>query len=168
MTPEVAQPLVNPRLFDKPSLVRMVNVWRLKSDRVVFTNGCFDILHRGHVEYLEEAASLGDRLVIGLNSDASVRRLGKGTDRPINDQDSRALVLASLRCVDAVAIFDEDTPLDLIRALRPDVLVKGGDWNVRQIVGGDFVQGYGGDVRSLKLVDGVSTTALVERIRHGG
>lgn len=168
MTPEVAPPLVNTRLFDRAALVRMVNVWRLKSDRIVFTNGCFDILHRGHVEYLEEAASLGDRLVIGLNSDASVKRLGKGADRPLNDQDSRALVLAALRCVDAVVIFDEDTPLALIEALRPDVLVKGGDWQPAQIVGGDIVKGYGGDVRSLKLVDGFSTTALVERIRHGG
>ncbi len=168
MTPEVAQPPVNPRSFDRIGLVRMVNVWRLKSDRIVFTNGCFDILHRGHVEYLEEAAALGDRLVIGLNSDASVRRQGKGLDRPLNDQDSRALVLGALRCVDAVVVFEEDTPLDLITAIRPDVLVKGGDWKVPDMVGGPLVQSYGGDVRSLKLVEGFSTTALVERIRHGG
>ena len=168
MIPEVAQAPVNPRSFDRIGLVRMVNVWRLKSDRIVFTNGCFDILHRGHVEYLEEAAALGDRLVVGLNSDASVRRLGKGLDRPINDQDSRATVLGALRCVDAVVLFDEDTPLDLITAIRPDVLVKGGDWKVTEMVGGQFVQSYGGEVRSLKLVDGFSTTGLVERIRHGG
>ena len=155
------------RIFDRVSAVRMVNVWRLKSDRIVFTNGCFDILHRGHVEYLQEAAALGDRLVVGVNSDASVRRLGKGDDRPLNDQDSRAKVLAALRCVDAVVIFDEDTPLELITALQPDVVAKGGDWKPEQIVGADLVKARGGEVRSLKLVDGFSTTALVEKIRRG-
>jgi len=155
------------RIFDRISVVRMVNVWRLKSDRIVFTNGCFDILHRGHVEYLQEAAALGDRLVVGVNSDASVRRLGKGEDRPLNDQDSRAKVLAALRCVDAVVIFEEDTPLELITALQPDVVAKGGDWKPEQIVGADLVKARGGEVRSLKLVDGFSTTALVERIRNG-
>ncbi|MCC7502629.1 MAG: D-glycero-beta-D-manno-heptose 1-phosphate adenylyltransferase [Flavobacteriales bacterium] len=155
------------RIFDRISAVRMVNVWRLKSDRIVFTNGCFDILHRGHVEYLPEAAALGDRLVVGVNSDASVRRLGKGDDRPLNDQDSRAKVLAALRCVDAVVIFDEDTPLELITALQPDVVAKGGDWKPEQIVGADVVKARGGEVRSLKLVDGFSTTALVEKIRRG-
>lgn len=155
------------RIFDRVSAVRMVNVWRLKSDRIVFTNGCFDILHRGHVEYLQEAAALGDRLVVGVNSDASVRRLGKGDDRPLNDQDSRAKVLAALRCVDAVVIFDEDTPLELITALQPDVVAKGGDWKPEQIVGADVVKARGGEVRSLKLVDGFSTTALVEKIRRG-
>lgn len=168
MTPDVAQVPADPRIMDRISMVRMANVWRLKSDRVVFTNGVFDILHRGHVEYLAEAAALGDRLVVGLNSDRSVQRLGKGPDRPINDQDSRALVLAALRCVDAVVIFDEDTPLELIKEVRPDVLVKGGDWRADQIVGADIVKAGGGEVRSLKLVDGFSTTNLVERIRHGG
>lgn len=168
MTPDVAQAPANPRIFDRVALVRMVNIWRLKSDRVVFTNGVFDILHRGHVEYLEEAAALGDRLIVGLNSDSSVQRLGKGPDRPLNDQDSRALVLTSLRCVDAVVIFEEDTPLDVIRAVTPDVLVKGGDWKPEQIVGADVVKAAGGEVRSLKLVDGFSTTELVRRIRHGG
>jgi len=168
MTPEVAQAPANLRIVDRITLVRMVNVWRLKSDRIVFTNGVFDILHRGHVEYLEEAAALGDRLVIGLNSDSSVQRLGKGPDRPINDQDSRALVLTALRCVDAVIIFVEDTPLELITAVKPDVLVKGGDWKAAQIVGSELVQKSGGEVRSLKLVEGFSTTDLVRRIRHSG
>ena len=168
MTPDVAQAPANPRIFDRVALVRMVNIWRLKSDRIVFTNGVFDILHRGHVEYLEEAAALGDRLIVGLNSDSSVQRLGKGPDRPLNDQDSRALVLTSLRCVDVVVIFEEDTPLDVIRAVTPDVLVKGGDWKPEQIVGADVVKAAGGEVRSLKLVDGFSTTELVRRIRHGG
>ncbi len=147
---------------------RAVNVWRMKGDRIVFTNGCFDILHRGHVEYLQEAAALGERLIIGLNSDASVRRLDKATDRPFNDQDSRAKVIAGLRFVDAVVIFDQDTPLELIQALGPDVLVKGGDWKPEQIVGADVVKARGGEVRSLKMVDGFSTTKLVDKIRNGG
>ncbi len=159
--------ILDPRIMDRTAAVRMVNVWRLKSDRIVFTNGCFDVLHRGHVEYLNEAAALGHRLVVGINSDASVRRLGKGGDRPLNDQDSRALVLSALRCVDAVVVFDEDTPLDVITAIRPDVLVKGGDWKVEQIIGADVVKAGGGEVRSLKLVNGFSTTALVEKIRRG-
>ncbi|MCB0765982.1 MAG: D-glycero-beta-D-manno-heptose 1-phosphate adenylyltransferase [Flavobacteriales bacterium] len=156
------------RILDLVQIQRAVNIWRMKGDRIVFTNGCFDILHRGHVEYLQEAAALGDRLIIGVNSDDSVRRLGKATDRPFNDQDSRAKVLTGLRQVDAVVIFDQDTPLELIQVIGPDVLVKGGDWKEEQIVGADVVKARGGEVRSLKLVDGFSTTALVEKIRHGG
>lgn len=155
------------RLMDLVTVQRMVHTWRLKSDRIVFTNGVFDILHRGHVKYLEEAAALGDRLLIGLNSDASVKRLGKGDDRPLNDQDGRAAVLMGLRCVDAVVIFDQDTPMELIQMIAPDVLVKGGDWAPEKIVGAEFVKGRGGDVRSLPLVDGFSTTNLVEKIRRG-
>ena len=147
--------------------LRSGKIWRMKGDRIVLTNGCFDILRRGHVEYLQEAASLGDRLVIGVNSDASVKRQGKGPERPLNDQDSRAKVLAALRLVDAVVIFDGDTPLALIEAIVPDVLVKGGDWSEDRIVGADVVRKNGGEVRSLKLVDGFSTTALVEKIRRG-
>jgi rfaE bifunctional protein nucleotidyltransferase chain/domain len=168
MTADVAQATADKRLVDLVGLQRLVNIWRMKGDRIVFTNGCFDILHRGHVEYLQEAAALGNRLVIGVNSDNSVRRLGKGVDRPLNDQDSRAKVLTALRLVDAVIIFDQDTPIDLIRSINPDVLVKGGDWPEDQIVGSQHVRSYGGDVRSVKLVDGFSTTALVEKIRHGG
>ncbi len=155
------------RVIDIVQLQRLCNIWRMKGERIVFTNGCFDILHRGHVTYLEEAAALGDRLVIGLNSDDSVRRQGKGADRPYNDQDSRALVLAALRLVDAVVIFEEDTPLELIQAVGPDVLVKGGDWTEDKIVGAEYVRANGGDVRSLDLVEGFSTTSLVERIRKG-
>lgn len=148
-------------------LARLLAPLREAGKRIVFTNGCFDILHRGHVEYLQEAAALGDRLVIGLNSDASVRRQGKGPGRPLNDEQSRAKVLAALRGVDAVVIFEEDTPMELIRALEPDVLVKGGDWPEDRIVGADLVKARGGEARSLKLVEGYSTTALVERIRRG-
>ena len=156
------------RIMDLVNVQRMAHVWRLKSDRIVFTNGVFDILHRGHVTYLEQAAAHGHRLVIGLNSDASVKRLGKGMDRPLNRQDDRAQVLTALRCVDAVVIFDQDTPLELIQAIHPDVLVKGGDWTVDKIVGGEYVKKYGGEVHSLPLVEGLSTTSLVDRIRHGG
>lgn len=157
-----------PRIIDLVTAQRMVHVWRLKSDRIVFTNGVFDILHSGHVTYLEQAAEQGHRLVVGLNSDASVKRLGKGDDRPLNHQQDRARVLAALRCVDAVVTFDQDTPMEIIQALGPDVLVKGGDWSVDKIVGGEYVSQYGGKVLSLPLVEGRSTTRLVERIRHGG
>jgi rfaE bifunctional protein nucleotidyltransferase chain/domain len=167
MSTAIAPPAADRRVVDLTHLKRLCNIWRMKGDRIVFTNGCFDILHRGHVEYLQEAAALGDRLVIGLNSDASVRRQGKGPDRPLNDEQSRAKVLAALRGVDAVVIFEEDTPLELIRAVQPDVLVKGGDWAEDRIVGADVVKARGGEARSLKLVEGYSTTALVERIRRG-
>lgn len=167
MTADVAQATTDRRVVDLTNVKRLCNIWRMKGDRIVFTNGCFDILHRGHVEYLQEAAALGDRLVIGVNSDASVKRQGKGPERPLNDQDSRAKVLAALRLVDAVVIFEEDTPLVLIEAIVPDVLVKGGDWSEDRIVGADVVRKNGGDVRSLRLVDGFSTTALVEKIRRG-
>ena len=168
MTGEVALPPHDERIVDLVQVQRLCNIWRMKGDRIVFTNGCFDILHRGHVEYLHEAAALGDRLVIGVNTDASVERLGKGDGRPYNDQDSRAKVLAALRLVDAVVLFDQDTPLELIQNIGPDVLVKGGDYTEDQIVGADLVRANGGEVRSLKLVDGYSTTGLVGRIRNGG
>jgi len=136
---------------------------------VVFTNGCFDILHPGHVDYLERARDMGARLVVGLNSDASVRRL-KGALRPVNDQNTRARVLAGLACVDYVVVFDEDTPYELIRKVAPDILVKGGDWSVDRIVGRDLVEEKGGRVYSIPLLTGYSTTAIVERIvrMHGG
>ncbi len=137
---------------------------RLKGQRIVFTNGCFDILHEGHVRYLADARSRGDLLIVGMNSSDSVRRL-KGPERPINHEQSRALVLASLTVVDQVVLFDSDTPEALIHALRPDILVKGGDWSVEQIVGGSFVQDYGGSVLSLPFHEGFSTTGLVEKIR---
>lgn len=159
------EPTAVPHILDLVDIQRQVQVWRLKSDRIVFTNGVFDILHRGHAEYLQQAAALGHRLIVGLNSDASVKRLGKGDDRPLNGQEDRAQVLSALRCVDAVVVFDQDTPLELIQAIRPDVLVKGGDWTVDQIVGGEFVKKHGGEVHSLPLVAGRSTTGLVEKIR---
>lgn len=131
--------------------------------KVVFTNGCFDLLHAGHVAYLQEAASLGDFLIVGLNSDESVRRL-KGDLRPINPQNERKAVLEGLACVDKVVIFEEDTPLQLIEQIKPDVLVKGGDWSPEQIVGSDFVLARGGQVRSLRFVQGLSSTNMIEKI----
>jgi rfaE bifunctional protein nucleotidyltransferase chain/domain len=131
--------------------------------RVVFTNGCFDILHRGHVAYLDQAKRKGNILVVGLNSDASVRRL-KGHGRPINPERDRAEVLAALASVDYVTIFGEDTPLALIKALQPDVLVKGGDWPISKIVGADIVRGRGGKVLTLPFIKGRSTTGLLRKI----
>jgi D-beta-D-heptose 7-phosphate kinase/D-beta-D-heptose 1-phosphate adenosyltransferase len=130
---------------------------------LVFTNGCFDILHRGHVAYLGQARAWCDRLVVGLNSDRSIRAL-KGEDRPVNDLESRALVLAGLGSVDLVAPFDEDTPIKLIEVARPDVLIKGADYTEEQVVGGDLVKSWGGEVKLAPLVEGYSTTAAIARM----
>lgn len=133
--------------------------------KVVFTNGCFDILHRGHVAYLNEAKSLGDLLIVGLNSDASVKRL-KGEERPVNSEQDRKFVLENLKAVDHVEIFEQDTPLELIKRVVPNVLVKGGDWKPEQIVGSEFVLSNGGKVLSLNFVDGFSTTKIIEKINN--
>ena len=141
---------------------------RPRDGRLVFTNGVFDLLHRGHVDYLARARALGDALVVGLNSDVSVRRLGKAPDRPLVSEEDRAYLLASLEVVDAVVIFDEDTPARLIDHIVPDVLVKGGDYAIDQVVGRTTVESNGGEVRILSFVDGFSTTDLVKRIRESG
>ncbi len=135
----------------------------MKRKKVVFTNGCFDILHKGHVSYLQKAKKLGDVLVVGLNSDSSTRRL-KGAGRPVNSQKDRAQVLGALRCVDRVVLFSEDTPEKLIRRIRPDILVKGGDWKGKSIAGGAFVRSYGGKVKFLPFVKGFSTSGLLTKI----
>jgi rfaE bifunctional protein nucleotidyltransferase chain/domain len=140
---------------------------RASGKTVVFTNGCFDILHRGHVEYLAKAKNLGDVLILGLNDDASVRRL-KGPARPIVAQEDRAFVLAGLAAVDYVVIFEEDTPLELIRAVVPDVLVKGSDWKVEAVVGKDVVEAAGGKVQTIDFVPNRSTTGIIERIERRG
>lgn len=142
-----------------------VATWQALGREVVFTNGCFDLLHYGHVHYLAEAAALGDYLVVGLNSDASVQRL-KGQHRPIQPEQSRAAVLAALACVDLVVIFENDTPLELIQHLTPDVLVKGGDWAVADIVGSNHVLEHGGKVCSLTFVEGYSTTSIEQKIQQ--
>lgn len=133
------------------------------SKKVVFTNGCFDILHVGHVKYLQQAKSLGDLLVVGLNSDSSVKIL-KGDTRPVQNEQDRADILAALNCVDFVVLFSEETPLELIKIVKPDILVKGGDWEISKIVGSDFVQSYGGNVQSLKFIQGRSTSQIIEKI----
>lgn len=156
---------INKKILDPEQLQRQLNIWRLTDKKIVFTNGCFDILHLGHVEYLSKAASEGNALVLGLNTDASVKRL-KGPERPVNNQSARAQILASLFFVDAVVLFDEDTPEQLIKAVRPDVLIKGSDYSIDKIVGADFVQSYGGLVTTVDLVQGYSTTGLIERLKH--
>ena len=146
-----------------PDAAELVSLWKSGGQKVVFTNGCFDVLHYGHVCYLAEAKDLGDKLVIGLNSDASVRRL-KGETRPVNGQHERATLLASLSFVDAVVIFEEDTPENLIKTLKPDFLVKGGDYTFETIVGAEFVSSYGGSVKTIPLVENFSTTKILKRL----
>jgi D-beta-D-heptose 7-phosphate kinase/D-beta-D-heptose 1-phosphate adenosyltransferase len=136
-----------------------------KTPKVVFTNGCFDILHVGHIRYLQEAKSLGDVLVVGLNTDASVQVL-KGPDRPVQNENARAEIMAALACVDFVTLFGEETPELLIREVQPDVLVKGGDWSIDKIAGASFVQSYGGEVKSLQFADGFSTTSIIDKINR--
>jgi D-glycero-beta-D-manno-heptose 1-phosphate adenylyltransferase len=144
-------------------LQKQLHVWRFNGDKIVFTNGCFDILHAGHIHSLASAAQFGNRLVVGLNSDASVRDIKK-PGRPLQDEDSRALVVAALDPVDAVVLFNDKTPKDLIEAVKPDVLVKGGDYKVSDIAGADFVLANGGRVEIIALVDGYSTTAVEQKI----
>jgi rfaE bifunctional protein nucleotidyltransferase chain/domain len=144
-------------------LGRLVAYWNFKNQKIVFTNGCFDILHRGHIDYLAKAADLGNALVIGLNTDASVSRL-KGAGRPVQDQEGRALVLAALSFVNAVVLFDEDTPFELIKAVQPDVLVKGSDYKTDDIVGADIVKAKDGSVQTLDFLDGYSTSGIIRRL----
>lgn len=153
------------QLTEMQEMIREIRNRQFLTETMVFTNGCFDILHAGHVQYLAEARALGDFLVVAINSDASVRRL-KGPNRPLNHQDDRALVLRALKVVDYVLIFDEDTPYRLIWELEPLVLVKGGDWKPEEIVGADIVLKNGGIVKSLSFVAGHSTTAILEKARE--
>ena len=143
---------------------KTISMWRYRNDKIVFTNGCFDILHKGHIEYLAKAASLGTKLIIGLNTDSSVKRL-KGDSRPVNDENARALALASLIFVDQVIFFDTDTPYDLIKTVQPDVLVQGGDYHPEDIVGYDVVKAKGGEVVTIDFVEGYSTTSLIEKMK---
>jgi D-beta-D-heptose 7-phosphate kinase/D-beta-D-heptose 1-phosphate adenosyltransferase len=152
-------------ILTRDQAVRFVGEQRAADRRVVFTNGVFDILHPGHVRYLADAKAHGDVLIVGVNSDASVRRLEKGPDRPLNPELERAEVLAALRVVDAVVVFDEDTPHEIVSALQPDILAKGADWAVDAIVGRDVVEARGGRVVRIELSPGYSTSAIVERLR---
>ena len=152
------------KILSRDSLAEKLNLWRKEGKTIVFSNGCFDILHRGHVEYLSKAADLGDVLIIGLNTDSSVKRI-KGPSRPVNDEKARAVVLAALEFVDAVIFFEEDTPYNLIKYVQPDVLVKGKDYKAEDIVGYDIVVGNGGRVETIELVEGFSTTNTIEKMR---
>ncbi len=158
--------LTHPGMVELPELLDRLAALRSAGKRIVFTNGCYDILHPGHVDLLARTKALGDVLVLGLNSDESVKRQGKGDDRPVNPYPVRAFVLAHLESVDFVIRFDDDTPAQLIEAVQPDVLVKGGDWPVERIVGRETVQRRDGEVVSLPLLEGYSTTALIEKIRR--
>jgi D-beta-D-heptose 7-phosphate kinase/D-beta-D-heptose 1-phosphate adenosyltransferase len=155
------------RILTRAEAVRYVASERSQGRVIVFTNGVFDILHPGHVRYLADARRQGDVLLVGVNADASVRRLDKGPDRPLNPEQERAEVLAALRMVDAVVVFDEETPLEIVTALQPDVLVKGADWAADAIVGRDVVEARGGKVVRIPLAPGFSTTAIVDRLRSG-
>ena len=156
---------INNKIFSLDDLKNQVNAWKQAGEEVVFTNGCFDIIHRGHIEVLAQTADLGDRLIIGLNSDTSIQKL-KGKNRPIIEEQCRAILLASLEFVDAVVIFSEDTPLKLISALLPDVLAKGGDYEIETIVGHEIVQNNGGEVILVPFVDGFSSTTIIEKIKN--
>lgn len=159
--------IISKKIFTKDVLLKQIAIWRLKSYKVVFTNGCFDILHPGHIDYLSKAADLGNVLIIGLNSDNSVKQLNKGINRPIQRESDRALILSSIQFVEAIIVFDEATPYELIKALQPDVLVKGGDWKEADIVGADIVKANGGSVISIPFVEGYSTTNIESKIKGG-
>lgn len=148
----------------KENALEQLNQCRAAGKKIVFTNGCFDILHPGHVDYLSQARDLGDFLVLGLNTDNSVKRLNKAPNRPINNEQTRALVLAGLACIDLIVLFDEETPYELIKFLQPNVLVKGDDYQVEKIVGYDVVKANGGEVITIPFLEGYSTTKLIEKI----
>ncbi|RUM60769.1 MAG: D-glycero-beta-D-manno-heptose 1-phosphate adenylyltransferase [Persephonella sp.] len=143
--------------------LELVKKWKDEGKKIIFTNGCFDILHAGHIDYLEKSKSLGDVLIVGLNSDTSIRRI-KGKKRPIVPQEYRKRVLEGLKAVDLVILFEEDTPERLIKEIKPDVLVKGGDWNIENIVGADFVQSYGGEVKTIEFIYDISTSKIIEKV----
>lgn len=165
--------IVQSKIYTRETLIKPLIVWRFFGKKVVFTNGCFDIIHRGHIDYLAKASDLGGSLVIGINSDASIKRQGKGPARPLQDEQSRALILASLHFVSGVIIFDEDTPKDLIEFVKPDILVKGADYDAsvtdasdkKYIVGSGTVRANGGEVRTIEFLEGFSTTAIEQKIK---
>ena len=152
------------KIIDQGFLDALLAFRRFKGYKIVFTNGCFDILHLGHIDYLAKARNLGDKLMVGLNTDASVRRI-KEENRPINDESSRAMLLASLQFVDAVVLFNEDTPFNLIKKVQPDILVKGSDYKPENIVGADIVTAKGGKIETIDFLEGYSTTSVIEKIK---
>ncbi len=157
--------MTSSKILSLSQAIEQAAQWRANGQRIVFTNGCFDIVHLGHIDYLEKARALGDRLVLGLNTDASVSRI-KGPLRPVVDEYARSRMMAAMQFIDLVVLFDEPTPKELIEAIRPDILVKGDDYTVATIVGADFVLANGGTVETIPLVKGYSTTSLIERIKQ--
>lgn len=157
--------LIENKILSLEKLLPFLSIWRFKDQKIVFTNGCFDLLHLGHIDYLSKAADMGNKLVIGLNTDKSTSSL-KGPNRPITNQISRAHLLASLFFVDAVVLFDEATPYELIKAIKPDVLVKGADYTIDKIVGSDIVLENGGEVKTIEYIEGYSTSAIEQKIRN--
>lgn len=155
--------LIKEKIYTWDHLKKQLNIWRFKDKKIVFTNGCFDVLHLGHIEYLAKARDLGNILIVGLNTNESVHRL-KGPHRPVNNENARAITLAALSFVDAVILFGEDTPRELIRLIQPDVLVKGKDYEGKEIIGADIVKSRGGQVVTIELVKGYSTTHTLEKI----
>lgn len=154
----------NKIIDNEDSLKHLIAYWRFHGKKIVFTNGCFDLIHRGHIDYLAKAADLGNALIIGLNTDDSVRRI-KGNQRPVQDEQSRALILASLHFVNAVVLFDEDTPYNLIQSIQPDVLVKGSDYQPEDIVGYDIVTESGGEITTIDFLEGYSTSAIIQKLK---
>ncbi|NOX47355.1 MAG: D-glycero-beta-D-manno-heptose 1-phosphate adenylyltransferase [Chlorobi bacterium] len=157
---------IEKKILDRKTLSSLLAVWKFKGKKVVFTNGCFDILHLGHIDYLSKAKDLGDVLLIGLNTDSSVRRL-KGESRPVVNEQARAKLLASLFFVDAIVLFDEDTPYELIKTVQPSVLVKGSDYEEEDIVGYDIVKANGGSIKTLDFLKGYSTSSIIEKLKNG-
>ncbi len=158
--------IIKAKIFNKESLKRELAIWRFKNKKIVFTNGCFDILHLGHIDYLSKAKDFGDVLVIGLNTDNSVSRI-KDEHRPVTDENARAMILASLHFVDAIVLFDEDTPYNLIKQVQPDILVKGSDYKTGDIVGADIVKAKGGEIITIEFLDGYSTTSIINKLKEG-
>jgi rfaE bifunctional protein nucleotidyltransferase chain/domain len=165
--------IIQSKIHTPETIAKLIAVSRFKENKIVFTNGCFDILHRGHIDYLSKAADLGNELIVAVNTDASVKRLGKADSRPLQDERSRAMIIASLHFVSLVILFDEDTPFNLIKLIQPQVLVKGADYdadekdskNKKYIVGSDIVKGNGGEVRTIEFLEGYSTTTIEKKIK---
>ena len=153
------------KIYNKEALIKQIFIWKMQGKKIVFTNGVFDVIHKGHISSLTEAASFGEMLIVAVNADESVKKL-KGPTRPINDEKARALVLASLLQTDAVIIFEEDTPLELIKALMPDILVKGGDYTIEQIAGAREVIANGGTVKIANIIEGISSTNIIEKMKN--
>ncbi len=158
---------INNKIFSIKDLKTKLSIWRENGEKIIFTNGCFDIIHKGHIQVLANTADLGDRLIIGLNSDISVQKL-KGLNRPIVEEDARAFLLASINFVDAVVLFSEETPINLITTLKPNVLAKGGDYAISSVVGYKEVKEYNGEVIIMPFVDGFSSTSIIEKIKNNG